>query len=212
MPGLRLDAQNFGLDEFKAVGEDGQVEGYASLFGKADLMGDVVEPGAFTASLKKQKPKMLFGHDPMQVVGVWDEVAEDRRGLKVLGHLLPETTRGAEVLALLRAKALEGLSIGYKTIKATSNERGQRLLKKVDLWEISFVTFPMLPQAGVTRVKSQWTKTDVARALRDEGMPSAMATKLIAGGWDAANTQGARRNGGAIVDQLKRATQMMEMN
>ncbi len=136
----------------------GAFEGYASLFGVEDQGRDVVMPGAFRASLDRRGTddiRMLFQHDPAQPVGVWDDIREDARGLHVRGHLIEEVARAAEILALMRAGALDGLSIGFRARRATRDARtGQRRLHEIDLWEISIVTFPMLPGARVNGVKS----------------------------------------------------------
>ena len=128
-------------------------EGYASLFGKPDLAGDVVLPGAFRRALSRQRPggiRMLFQHDPVRPVGIWREVREDAKGLFVRGELLPEVQQGRELISLLGAKAIDGLSIGFKTKRARQDRKtGHRHLIEVDLWEISIVTFPMLPEARV---------------------------------------------------------------
>ena len=130
------------------------IEGYASLFGVKDQGGDVVQRGAYGASLKRlaakgAKVKMLWQHDPAQPIGIWDEVREDAVGLWVKGRLLPEVEKGREAAALLAAGAIDGLSIGYRTLKAERNGKGQRLLSELELWEVSLVTFPMLPEARV---------------------------------------------------------------
>lgn len=136
-------------------------EGYASLFGKPDLAGDVVLPGAFRRALSRQRPggiRMLFQHDPVRPVGIWREVREDSKGLFVRGELLPEVQQGRELISLLGAKAVDGLSIGFKTKRARQDRKtGHRYLIEVDLWEISIVTFPMLPEARVFALKSQST-------------------------------------------------------
>jgi uncharacterized protein len=134
---------------------DGQViEGYASVFGKRDQGGDVVLPGAYAISLKAmakagRRVKMLWQHDPAQPIGTWDEVREDATGLWVKGRLLSEVAKGREAAALLEAGAIDGLSIGYRTVKAERDGKGQRLLSELELWEVSLVTFPMLPEARV---------------------------------------------------------------
>ena len=136
----------------------GAFEGYASLFGVEDQGRDVVLPGAFRASLARRGAhdiRMLFQHDPAQPVGIWDDIREDARGLHVRGRLIEEVARAAELMALMRAGALDGLSIGFRARKATRDARtGQRRLEEIDLWEISIVTFPMLPGARVDGVKS----------------------------------------------------------
>lgn len=143
--------------KFGRVAEvDGGVEisGYASLFGAADQGGDVVEAGAYAACLTRAKSsgrsiKMLWQHDPAQPIGVWDQVREDKRGLWVKGRILSSVARGREAAALIEAGAIDGLSIGYRTVKAGKNTKGQRLLAELELWEVSLVTFPMLPNARV---------------------------------------------------------------
>ena len=140
------------------ISPGGCVEGYASLFGVEDQGRDVVMPGAFRASLARRPARdvrLLFQHDPAQPLGVWDEIAEDPRGLYVRGRLIEEVARAREVLALIRAGALDGLSIGFHAKKVSRDARtGQRRLLEVDLWEISIVTFPMLPGARIAAAKS----------------------------------------------------------
>ncbi|KMK67713.1 HK97 family phage prohead protease [Puniceibacterium sp. IMCC21224] len=131
------------------------IEGYASLFGACDQGNDVVAAGAYAASLKRlgterRGVKMLWQHDPAQPIGIWEEVREDARGLYVKGRLLDSVAKGREAAALIAAGAIDGLSIGYRTLKATKNDKGQRLLTELELWEVSLVTFPMLPSARVT--------------------------------------------------------------
>lgn len=126
------------------------ISGYASLFGKSDQGGDIVEQGAYAASLAKGRSiKMLWQHDPAQPIGVWDEVREDDRGLWVKGRLLTDVAKGREAASLIGAGAIDGLSIGYRTVKARKDDKGGRLLSELELWEVSLVTFPMLPDARV---------------------------------------------------------------
>jgi uncharacterized protein len=134
---------------------DGHViSGYASLFGLTDQGGDAVQKGAYSASLARMKAagravKMLWQHDPAQPIGVWDEVREDARGLWVQGRILTAVDRGREAAALLGAGAIDGLSIGYRTIKSQRTAAGARELTEIELWEVSLVTFPMLSEARV---------------------------------------------------------------
>ncbi|SMH55090.1 HK97 family phage prohead protease [Maritimibacter sp. HL-12] len=151
---LGLEHKFVALGATEAVEGGLRIEGYASYFGEADRGGDVVQRGAYAASLaalaaKGGQVKMLWQHDPAQPIGVWDEVREDARGLHVKGRILADVARGREAAALIAAGAIDGLSIGYRTVKATKDDKGQRLLTELELWEVSLVTFPMLPSARV---------------------------------------------------------------
>jgi len=129
---------------FKELSTNGEIEGYAAIFGQPDRGGDVITRGAFAGGLAQRTAsvKMLWQHDPAQPIGIWDSINEDERGLHVKGRLLTTVQRGAEAAALLKAGALDGLSIGYRAVKA--DRRGpHRHLTEIDLWEISLVTFPM---------------------------------------------------------------------
>lgn len=149
--------------------QDGQViEGYASLFGKRDQGGDVVMRGAYAGSLARLKAagrrvRMLWQHDPMQPIGIWEEVREDATGLWVKGRILTEVEKGREAAALVAAGAMDGLSIGYRTLRADRDAKGGRQLAELELWEVSLVTFPMLPEARVS-AKSE-TGQDTWRRL-----------------------------------------------
>ena len=150
--GLETKFARFG-DGVEVQG-DHVIEGYASLFGACDQGGDGVRKGAYAASLKSiaaegRSVKMLWQHDPAHPIGVWDEVREDAKGLWVRGRLLPEVAKGREAAELIAAGAIDGLSIGYRTVKAAKNDKGQRVLQELELWEVSLVTFPMLPEARV---------------------------------------------------------------
>ena len=162
--------RKFSRGETGIVVTDGRViEGYASLFGKRDQGGDVVQPGAYKGSLAAlgaadRRVKMLWQHDPAQPIGVWDEVREDAVGLWVKGRILSEVEKGREAAALLAAGAIDGLSIGYRTVKAERDGKGQRLLSELELWEVSLVTFPMLPEARVA-AKGDDPDADIWRSL-----------------------------------------------
>lgn len=159
------------------VGEAG-IEGYASRFGEVDQGGDLVAAGAYGASLARlascgRAVKMLWQHDPTQPIGIWDEVREDAQGLYVKGRLLKEVARAREAAALIEAGAIDGLSIGYKTVRAAKDGQGRRLLSEVELWEVSLVTFPMLPEARVSaateaaEAKAGDDLRDLARVIND---------------------------------------------
>jgi HK97 family phage prohead protease len=156
--------------DLKSVDADGSFSGYASRFNMVDLGRDLVLAGAFTESIARRGArgiKLLFQHDPAEPIGVWLEIREDAHGLYARGRVLPEVARGREVLALMRAGALDGLSIGFRAVEGrTDPKSGVRRLSRVDLWEISVVTFPMLPEARVNAVKQRDDDARLAAAIR----------------------------------------------
>ena len=190
--------------------ENGIFEGYASVFDVVDQGMDVVSRGAFTKSITARKPKMLWQHDPSQVIGVWDEVREDERGLFVKGRLLKDVVKGREAMALMRHGAIDSMSIGYKTIAATEEGSGAvRRLLEVDLYEVSVVTFPMLEAAKITDIKSIKTERDFEAFLRDAGYSRKDATAIALHGYKALEPQRdadvtEAENGGLrdIIEQL----------
>ena len=145
-----------------------EFEGYASLFGVPDGAGDLVAPGAFTASLRKRglsRIRMLYQHFAHEPIGVWEDIHEDARGLYVKGRLVSDTQRGSEVESLLRHGALNGLSIGFRTERARRDTRtGLRTLLEIELWEISVVTFPLLAGSQVTAIGA---KGNIAHIVRN---------------------------------------------
>ncbi|MFZ4532486.1 MAG: HK97 family phage prohead protease [Alsobacter sp.] len=146
----------------------GHIAGYASLFGVVDLGRDMVLPGAFAASLARRGSagiRMLWQHDPAEPIGVWTSLVEDRAGLAVRGRLNLAVARARELDALVRQGAVDGLSIGFRVVAATTDRRsGVRRIARIDLWEVSLVTFPMLPGARLapserhgSTVSAAWT-------------------------------------------------------
>ena len=172
------------------IDADGTVEGYASLFGEIDQARDMVMPGAFAATLRQrsvQRIPMLFQHDPAEPVGVWLELREDHRGLYARGRLIPEVTRGRELLSLLRAGAIDGLSIGFRTVKGRIDAKTRvRSLLAVDLWEISIVTFPLLAGARVRAVKdaasSPCPRASLARTRAERDWARVVEAPAVADG------------------------------
>lgn len=159
------------FDTDLALKDGAEIAGYASLFGAADQGGDVVQAGAYGASLARLARnggtvKMLWQHNPSQPIGVWDEVREDGKGLYVRGRLLTEVQAAREAHVLLQAGAMDGLSIGYRTLRSEKAAAGQRLLHEIELWEVSLVTFPMLPEARVQAEVAD-PEADLARALAE---------------------------------------------
>ncbi|MFC2967724.1 phage major capsid protein [Acidimangrovimonas pyrenivorans] len=142
-----------------AVTDAGEITGIAWPFGSPDRVGDVIEKGALTAP---GTLPMLFAHDQGQVVGVWDQIAETPEGLTVKGRLLVEDVeRAREVRAMIRSKAVSGLSIGFVTKKAQRTAKG-RTITAAELHEISVVAVPAHPGAQITSIKSDAPQTPTA--------------------------------------------------
>ena len=172
--------------EFKAHDDTPHTfEGYGSVFGVMDAYGDIVEPGAFTETLQKSHqsgvmPAMLWQHNAASPIGVWTAMHEDEYGLHVIGELA-DTTLGNEAYTLMKMGALSGLSIGYSVVRDEyDRKRDARLLKQINLWEVSPVTFPANSDARVDSVKNaDGGYRGLERILRDAGF-SRSQSKLIA--------------------------------
>jgi HK97 family phage prohead protease len=124
------------------------IEGYASLFGVADLAGDVVRAGAFARTLRRGGAvAMLLSHGGGRLAGRWTTMREDGRGLFVRGLVTGETSAGRAALKLIQDKALDGLSIGFIARDWSPRTSGGRELRDIELREVSLVASPMLPGA-----------------------------------------------------------------
>lgn len=203
-----VEAKFIALD-LKSVDGDGVFEGYASVFDREDLGRDVVVRGAFRDSLATRGAsgvRMLFQHDPAQPIGVWQSLEEDAKGLYAQGRLMHDVTRAREVMSLMKAGAIDGLSIGFRAVKAKRDTRsGVRRIEKVDLWEISVVTFPMLPDARIAKGRGRPfgpgtpSERDIERWLtRDVGLTRREARALMRDGlkgWRALRDAGTGSDG-----------------
>lgn len=181
----------FTLD-VKGLSEDGTFEGYGSIFGNVDSYGEIVEAGAFSTSLSDfakagRAPKMFLQHDPEQIIGKWTDVVEDRRGLKVRGRLFKDKiAKAAETYELLKEGELDGLSIGYRVVEAAPHpdKKGVLSLKKLDLKEVSVVTFAANDKARVSGVKHILaagmipTVREFEELLRDAGFSKSLAAAI----------------------------------
>ncbi|NWG45785.1 MAG: HK97 family phage prohead protease [Alphaproteobacteria bacterium] len=148
-------------------------EGYASRFGQADAGGDLVLPGAFAGSLARRGTdgvRLLYQHDSAEPIGRWLQIREDATGLLVRGELLTGIQRAEEAARLVLGGALDGLSIGFRAVRAQKSRGStspvRRLISEIDLWEISLVTFPMMPGARILRVLGASAPSDLAESIR----------------------------------------------
>lgn len=182
--------------QLEQVRLDGTFWGYASIFNEVDLGNDIVAPHAFTSSLARRGAsniRMLFQHNPDEPIGVWESIEETPHGLKVSGRITTTAARGREVLELMRAGAVDGLSIGFRTVRARQDPvSGARRILEADLWEISVVTFPMQESARIEDVKTSRspamagrpTIRDLERWLvRDAGLSRSDARLVITKGY-----------------------------
>ncbi len=157
------------------------IQGYASMFNMVDLSGDVVVPGAFDTCLRVRPPqeiKMLYQHDVTQPIGVWQMLKTDNRGLWVEGKIVEETRLGYDTAKLINATAIDGLSIGFRAIRAGRDKGHRRKLIEIDLLEISLVTFPMQPRARLA-LRSQDALTHNCHKLMTQFRQAADDVKLV---------------------------------
>lgn len=180
--------------ELKAVQEDGFFSGYGAVFGNVDWYNDVILPGAFKASLEKwqsknKMPPVLWNHNDSEPIGVYTQIYEDEKGLFVEGKLLiDDVPRAKSTYALLKAGAIDGLSIGYSTKKANQQGNGVRELIEVDIGEISIVTQPANDRSLITSVKNKLddgelpTLPEFEKFLRESGFSKSQSTAIASKG------------------------------
>lgn len=137
----------------------GTFSGYASVYGVVDSYKTVFMPGAFAASLTEHRsagtrPLMLWHHDPEEPIGTWPEIREDAKGLFVRGKLVLEAPEGAKAHALMKAGALSGLSVGFRTRRSHALADGTRAITEAELIEISLVSRPSNAAARVASVRA----------------------------------------------------------
>ena len=168
--------------------QDRELEGLGAVFRNKDLGGDIIAPGAFKETLRSPKQKirpMLWMHKPDAVIGRWDSMKEVDEGLWVKG-ILADTDLGTEIHTLLKMEAVRGLSIGYSVDDFSYDKAGSRLLKSIDLWEVSVVSMPMNPLAQIQHVKSRLsaageyvpTIKEFEGILRQAGCSNAVAKRI----------------------------------
>lgn len=141
----------------KSVNNKGEISGYASVFNVVDGYNDVIIKGAFSKTIENfeagKKPKLLWQHDATAPIGIIEELYEDDYGLFIKTRLLLEIPKAQEAYLLLKNKAIDGFSIGYKIRNRFFNS-GLQYISDIDLLEISIVTFPACEKALVGNVKS----------------------------------------------------------
>lgn len=188
----------------KEMTDTGEFEGYASTFNNIDGGHDMMIEGAFSESLKTTpagQVKMLWQHQTDHIIGKYLEIREDSKGLFVHGKLNLKIAKAAEAYELMRDELIDGLSIGYRTVKdEIDRANGVRKLLKVDLREISVVTFPMDRNSTIGYVKGETmpTEREFEALLRDAGFTSKQAKTVISSGY---KTISSVRDAGEIEDE-----------
>lgn len=182
---------------FKFAATEGKIEGYASIFGNVDSYGDRVVRGAFTSSIKRysaesRMPAMLWQHKIDEPIGRWTEMHEDDVGLWMAGEFNLKTSRGKDAYQHTAAGDVNGLSIGYETVRSIPNGAVRDLLE-LRLMETSIVTFPANPKTRITGVKAE-SPTDIERILREGGLPRVFAAQFAKAGWAALARQAEQEN------------------
>ena len=225
--GIETDHLACGLIEVKLAATETEgmtFSGYGAVFGNLDSYGDIIQKGAFAATLRDAKktgnwPAMLMQHggwgtnaDDMTPVGIWTAMEEDETGLKIEGKLA-DTARGREVYGLLKMTprpAITGLSIGYMAKEfslGTKPDEPRRTLKKVDLVEVSLVTFPANGKARIQAVKNGLSIRDAERALRDAGYSRTEAKAILAAGYKTLPQREAE-DYGELAEIIRRNTEI----
>lgn len=186
--------------QIKAVGDDGKFSGYGSVFDVVDSYRDIVMPGAFEKSLQKHRekgtaPALLWQHQSDKPIGVWTEFQEDETGLKMDGELVLDVQLAREAHSLMKAKAVRGLSIGFTVPKGGEEydkERNVWLIREVDLWETSIVTFPANKEAQISEVKHlvelghlPSIRDFEAYLMQDAGLSKSQARTVLNDGYKA---------------------------
>ncbi len=179
----------------QTVQEDGFFSGYLAVFNNIDSHGDVIRKGAFLKTIeewnsKGKYPAIFWNHDPDEPIGVFTLMREDEKGLYVEGRLLiSDIVRAKSTYALMKVKAIDGMSIGYITIQATHDPQTMiRELLELELVEGSIVAFPSNPNSLISSVKSKLQEGELPslpefeKFLRESGFSKTQATVIASKG------------------------------
>jgi len=207
--------------ELKELTDSGSFSGMASVFGELDSVNDIIEPGAFTKSLKDHRekdrmPALLWQHDTREPIGAIRDIVETSKGLEIkkADLFIDEIPKARQAHKLLKEKAISGLSIGFRLKDSEIDKSsGARLIKQVDLFEVSLVTFPALDSARVSNVKAAAeklgcgeipTERELEALLRDAGLSKKMAKTLMAGGYNGLDRRDADTEAEAIRELINK--------
>lgn len=172
--------------EIKADSNDsGRIKGYGAYFGNIDRGMDIIQKGAFSEN--RRSVKMLYQHDSSKLLGTWDIVTEDEKGLMVEGDINLKTTLGRDIYELAKSGALSDMSVGFKTQEYEYDEKSVRHIKKAELFEVSLVSFPMNEKANILSVKSSdiENERDFEHFLKQAGFSNKQAKIITNHGFKA---------------------------
>lgn len=203
--------------ELKFLAETGTFEGYASVFNVIDKVNDKIAPGAFKESLSRHRaegrlPPLLWQHDHLEPIGAWREMYEDMHGLYVKGDLfIRDLPMAREAYKLLKENVVTGLSIGYRAVESHREQKSAvRVLTKLDLVEVSLVTFPANEQARVIGVKALSTAStprELENFLHAHGLSRRQAKGVVAQGYKSLRAEAENPEAAALIDAVKTANE-----
>ena len=150
--------RRIGQLEVKAIeqGKNLFIEGYASVFGVLDSYEDIVEKGAFTNTIQGKNFKRIafcYQHEFSTVIGKIIELKEDEVGLWFKAKI-SNTNLGRDLVELISDGAISEISIGYRTkVSEMNTDTNVRMIKEVELYEISLVTRAANSEAFITQTE-----------------------------------------------------------
>ncbi|MDB1135485.1 HK97 family phage prohead protease [Candidatus Anaplasma sp. TIGMIC] len=136
------------------VSDKGIFWGYASVFNRVDQQKDIIAPGSFAESLKRRKVALLWQHNTKDPIGKILSLTENSFGLLMTAQLNLDLLKGREVYSMIKKGIINSLSIGYRVVTSRRDKRSRiRIITKIDLWEVSLVTFPANDRATISNIK-----------------------------------------------------------
>lgn len=163
MSGEKFERRTVTLDSIEVRAADGdkppKIMGHAAVFNMpADIGGfrEQIAPGAFTEAIGRDDVRALFNHDPNFVLGRNKSgtlrMSEDAKGLAI--EIDPPDTQWARDLTVsIQRGDISQMSFGFCAEAQTWEEAADgtitRTLNKVQLFDVSPVTYPAYAQTDV---------------------------------------------------------------
>jgi HK97 family phage prohead protease len=222
--GARRETRDFAL-AIRAIGEEGVIEGYAAIFGEKNGHNEIVQPGAFAETLSQHRaagtmPFMFRNHSSNDVIGFWEEMEEDQRGLRVKGQLLLEKQIGRDAYIDVKKAQVRGLSVGFIAKEDEYDYKtNTRIIRAMDLFEVSLVAFPSAKSANLYMIRSEnvdqiFKPSDAERLLRDaapdvfsKATATAFVSRLMRMGAERREAEIATERANMAAERLLRSLQ-----